>query len=117
MQKLPCEIIVWESLPAIRAAIATEMVASGLSQKTVSDILGMAPSAVSQYLSGKRGYRIEFTGEVKNSIASLATELRGGGVKDPGQKICSICTLIRGIESCGACDQKDNEEESELPEK
>lgn len=53
MQKLPCEIIVWDSLPAIRAAIAAEMVASGLSQKRVADILDMAPSAISQYISGR----------------------------------------------------------------
>ena len=110
MQKLPCEIVVWESLPAIRAAIAAEMVTSGLSQKMVADILGMAPSAVSQYLSGKRGYRIEFSSEVKNSIASLAADLRGGEVVDPGPRICSICTLIRGVESCGACEQTDEDE-------
>ena len=44
MEKLPCEDIVWESLPAIRAAIAAEMVATGLSQKEVARILDVITS-------------------------------------------------------------------------
>jgi len=107
MNKLPCELIVWDSLPAIRAAIAAEMVDSGLTQRVVADILGMAPSAVSQYLSGKRGYRIEFNQEVRDSIRALATDLREGRIRDPGPRICSICTLIRGISSCGACEEEE----------
>ncbi len=107
MEKLPCEHVVWESLPAIRAAIAGEMVSLGLSQKSVANILDMAPSAVSQYLTRKRGYRIEFTHEVKESIASLANDLAKGKITNPGPRICSICTLIRGVSSCGACDEKE----------
>lgn len=103
MQKLPCEIIVWDSLPAIRAAIAAEMVASGLSQKRVADILDMAPSAISQYISGKRGYRIDFSDEVKDAITSLANDMRGGELENPGPRICEICSLIRGTESCQVC--------------
>jgi len=105
MEKLPCEVIVWESLPAIRAAIAAEMVASGLSQKEVATILEMAPSAVSQYLSGKRGYQIEFTDDVKKAIASLSSDLRDGTLTNLSARICAICTLIRGTPSCGACDE------------
>jgi uncharacterized protein len=107
MNKMPCELAVWESLPAIRAAIASEMVDSGLSQRVVADILGMAPSAVSQYLSGKRGYRIEFNREVRESIISLSVDLREGKVGDPGPRICSICTLIQGITDCGACEESE----------
>ncbi|PKL60337.1 MAG: transcriptional regulator, partial [Methanomicrobiales archaeon HGW-Methanomicrobiales-4] len=105
MNKMPCELVVWESLPAIRAAIASEMVDSGLSQRVVADILGMAPSAVSQYLSGKRGYRIEFNQAVRESIISLSNDLREGKIVDPGPRICSICTQIRGVPSCDACEE------------
>ena len=107
MKKMPCELVVWDSLPAIRAAIASEMVASGLSQRVVANILDMAPSAVSQYISGKRGYRIEFTNEVREAIAALSADLREGRVEDPGTRICSICTQIRGISACGACDESE----------
>ena len=56
----PCQKIVWDVLPAIRAAIAVELVRCGVSQVEAARMLEIAPSAVSQYLSGKRGYRIEF---------------------------------------------------------
>lgn len=104
MDKLPCETIVWDSLPAIRAAIAGEMVKKGLSQKMVAGLLNMAPSAVSQYISGKRGYRIEFSPAVSAAISSLAADLISGTVSDPRTRICRICTLIReGESSCTAC--------------
>lgn len=106
MEKLPCERAVWESLPAIRAAIAAEMVESGLSQREVSHILKMAPSAVSQYLSGKRGYRIVFSNEVIGAIAELSADLREGRIEDPGPRICAICCLIRDTSSCGACNDE-----------
>ena len=104
MDKLPCEIIVWNSLPAIRAALAVEMVRCGLSQKMVASSLNMAPSAVSQYLSGKRGYRIIFSPEVHQAIADLASDIVSGSVQDPRDRICQICVLIRGDDSiCSAC--------------
>ncbi len=105
MEKLPCETIVWDSLPAIRAAIAAEMVKCGLSQKRVAITLNMAPSAVSQYLSGKRGYRIVFSDTVSAAIAQLARDLVSGVVQDPRDRICSICVLMRGGDSmCSACE-------------
>ncbi|HUI40108.1 MAG TPA: helix-turn-helix domain-containing protein [Methanothrix sp.] len=48
--KFPCEIIVWDVLPSIRAAIAKELVKRGISQKEVSQMLGITPPAVSQYV-------------------------------------------------------------------
>jgi predicted transcriptional regulator len=71
----PCQKIVWDVLPAIRAAIAVELVRGGVSQVGAARMLDIAPSAVSQYLSGKRGYRLEFEDEVKKSIAELARDL------------------------------------------
>ncbi len=110
MEKLPCETIVWDSLPAIRAAIAVEMVRCGLSQKMVANILNMAPSAVSQYLSGKRGYRIVFSDEVTDAIAELARDLVSAKISDPRDRICKICVLIRGGDKmCSACENPDIE--------
>lgn len=105
MDKLPCETIVWDSLPAIRAAIATEMVKLGLSQTMVAKSLNMAPSAVSQYISGKRGYRIVFSKEVSEAIADLAFDLTKGIISDPRIRICRICGLIReDMTPCKVCD-------------
>ena len=56
--KSPCQEVVWDVLPAIRAAIVSELVQNGVSQLEAARMLDLAPSAVSQYLSKKRGYRI-----------------------------------------------------------
>ncbi|WP_181391179.1 transcriptional regulator [Methanospirillum stamsii] len=115
MEKLPCETIVWDLLPAIRAVIAVEMVKQGLSQKMVANLLNMAPSAVSQYLSGKRGYRISFTPEVSEAIAQLSSDLVKGKVTDPRERICGICLLMRGGDAlCSACTVPDEEKNHEI---
>jgi Predicted transcriptional regulator len=41
--KSPCEEIVWNVLPSIRAAIAEELIKRGISQKDVSKMLGITP--------------------------------------------------------------------------
>jgi hypothetical protein len=98
----PCQRIVWDVLPAIRAAIAVELVKCGVSQVESARMLEIAPSAVSQYLSGKRGYRIEFENEVKRSIELLAEDLKDGKNVNLVQRTCEICRQLRdGDEQCG----------------
>jgi hypothetical protein len=61
-------------------------------------MLEIAPSAVSQYLSGKRGYRIEFEDDVKKSIELLARDLQHKGEVNLIQRICDICRQLRDDE-------------------
>jgi len=68
MMKTPCQKIVWDVLPAIRAAIAVELIRHGVSLVEAARMLEITPSAASQYLSGKHGYRIGFEDDVKRSI-------------------------------------------------
>jgi predicted transcriptional regulator len=97
----PCQKIVWDVLPAIRAAIAVELVRHGVSQVEASRMLEIAPSAVSQYLSGKRGYRIEFEDEVKKSIELLAGDLKDGKRVNLVKRTCDICRQLReGDDGC-----------------
>ena len=58
IMETPCQKAVWDLVPAIRASLAIELVNKGQSQATSAKLLGIAPSAVSQYIMGKRGYRI-----------------------------------------------------------
>jgi len=95
MVKTPCQQIVWDVLPAIRAALAAELVKNGISQQKVAELLEIAPSAVSQYLSGKRGYRIVFEGPVEKLIRELALDIKAGGVPDITARICAICHEIQ----------------------
>ena len=99
----PCQKIVWDVLPAIRAAIAVELVKCGVSQVEAARMLAIAPSAVSQYLSGKRGYRIEFENDVKRSIELLARDLKEGREVNLVQRTCDICRQLREGEEyqCG----------------
>ncbi|OPX63431.1 transcriptional regulator [Methanoregula sp. PtaB.Bin085] len=98
----PCQRIVWDVLPAIRAAIAVELVKCGVGQVDAARMLEIAPSAVSQYLSGKRGYRIEFENDVKKSIKGLAKDLKSGKKVDLVKRTCEICRQLReGDEQCG----------------
>jgi len=89
-------------LPAIRAAIAEELNALGVSQLEAARLLDMTPSAISQYLTGKRGYRIVFEDEVKESLNRLARDLKAGQVDDLAPRICEICAEIREEDEQGS---------------
>ncbi len=93
--KAPCEVIVWDVLPSIRAVLAEELIKMGLPQKEVSIILGITPAAVSQYVSKKRGYKIEFQDAVKDDIKRLANDILQGGVDNLSLRICEICMKLR----------------------
>ena len=89
-------------MPAIRAAIAVDLVKCGVSQTQAARLMEIAPSAVSQYLSGRRGYRVEFNEEAKEAIRSLAWDLKEGRVENLGNRICEICKQVRGEgDRCG----------------
>lgn len=118
----PCQKIVWDLVPAIRASLAIELVKKGQSQATAAKLIGIAPSAVSQYISGKRGYRIEFQGETKELIEKLAQDLIDNKVPDFVVRICEICVSARGIEKkcntgCGPEEQTDNKTEDKTDNK
>jgi predicted transcriptional regulator len=91
----PCQKIVWDVLPAIRAAIAVELVRHGVSQVEASRMLEIAPSA------GKRGYRIEFENDVKKSIELLAQDLKDKKEVNLVNRTCDICRQLReGDDGC-----------------
>ena len=95
MVKLPCQEVVWDLLPAIRAALATALVRKGHSQLEVARLLETAPAAISQYLSGKRGYRIEFDDDIKAELERAADEIASGETADVSARLCAICRTIR----------------------
>ena len=97
--KSPCEEIVWDVLPSIRAAIAEELIKRGISQKEVSKMLGITPPAVSQYVSKKRGYNIEFREDIRESIGKLADDLIEKKVDDLVKRICEICRMLQNDEN------------------
>lgn len=101
--KVPCQEIVWDIIPAMQAALAAELVNRGVSQIKVARVLSVAPSAVSQYLSGKRGYRVVFDDEIRDLIGKLSEDINTGTITENelGEKFCIICRHLRSDESCG----------------
>jgi hypothetical protein len=94
--KAPCELIGWYLLPSVRAELARELLKSGLSQKEVSEKLGMTQPAISYYLRRKRGNEIKFNKQTNNEIRKLAKSIaRGCNTSDQVLKICQICMEIR----------------------
>jgi predicted transcriptional regulator len=71
-------------------------------------MLEIAPSAVSQYLSGKRGYRIIFEGVARESIERLAQDLTSKKKIDLVARICEICRELRDEDehTCGVAGEK-----------
>ena len=102
MVKAPCQDIVMNIIPAIQATLAAELVGLGISQVQVAKSLSVAPSAISQYLSGKRGYRIVFDDEIMDIIRELAKEIQTKHLTEEEleQRFCGICGVIRGTDGC-----------------
>ncbi|UCF49025.1 MAG: helix-turn-helix domain-containing protein [Thermoplasmatales archaeon] len=98
--KTPCEIIVWNVVPIIRKEFAKNLIENnGLNQKEVADKLGITESAVSRYISGKRGI-LEITDagileEIKLSSKKIAKSKESEIVID---EICRICRLMKSKE-------------------
>jgi predicted transcriptional regulator len=94
--KTPCEIIVWNIVPVIRKEFAKNLIENhGLNQKKVADKLGISESAVSRYISGKRGV-LEITDneileEIRKSTDIIAKE-NGSAVIE---ETCKICKLLQ----------------------
>ncbi|MBO4522715.1 MAG: transcriptional regulator [Methanomicrobium sp.] len=100
--QLPCQQIVWDVIPAIRASIATDLGNMGVSNLEIARMLDIAPSAVSQYRSKKRGYRIEFDEDIKEEIKRIAEDLNSGAEVSVNKRICKICGMIRTDGGCGS---------------
>ncbi|UCF13151.1 MAG: helix-turn-helix domain-containing protein [Thermoplasmatales archaeon] len=97
--KTPCEIIVWNVVPIIRKEFAKSLIKYyDLTQRVVADKLGLTESAVSRYVSGKRG-ALEITDdEILEEIKESAKRI----VKENGtaviEETCRICRLLKSRE-------------------
>ncbi|MEM3948475.1 MAG: hypothetical protein QXM76_02655 [Zestosphaera sp.] len=55
MDHLPCDVVAKELMPAVRAALAITLVKQhGLTIYRTAKLLGVAPAAVSNYLTARR---------------------------------------------------------------
>ncbi len=95
--KVPCELIIWDILPAIRREFARILVKDfNLTQREAAKKLGVTESAVSQYMKFKRGNAVKFDKKMVKEIGKAMKDV-SESEKDSLliEKTCSICALIR----------------------
>jgi hypothetical protein len=108
--KIPCEIIVWYILPAIRKEFAKALIKNhDLTQKKVADKLGITEAAVSRYLSGKRGRGdlAILNKEIIEEIRKSTDQIIKGNDTTVVAETCRICNLLKSSKImegiCYAC--------------
>ena len=110
MKRLPCENIIWYGIPVVRRELAFCLINQfGLSQKDAANKLGITPSAVSQYISKKRG-RIEISDtNLLDEIKLSANNIIENGGESVISETCRICKLLRASGEfnlfCPGCDE------------
>jgi predicted transcriptional regulator len=100
--QFPCEILVKNILPAIKALMVKELNGKwGKSQKEIANLLGITQPSVSYYLHGERGGKAtDIIKEDKKTfqiISDLAEKLVTSDIPTQHvlKTICSICLKIR----------------------
>ena len=97
--KTPCEIIVWNIVPIIRKEFAKNLIEYyGLNQREVADKLGITESAVSRYLSGKRGLLEITNDEILNEIKKSSNKIAAENGSTVIEETCRICRLLKSKE-------------------
>ncbi len=97
--KTPCEIIVWKILPVIRKELAKALIEDyRFNQKKVADKLGLTESAVSRYISGKRGKTEILDRKILNEITKSAKRISKENGLAVIEETCRICNLLKSSE-------------------
>ena len=96
MSALPCENIIWYGIPVIRRELAFCLINQfGLTQKEAANKLGITPSAVSQYISKKRGKITTLDEKIISEIKLSAEKIYDQGEPVLNAELCKICKLLR----------------------
>jgi len=93
---IPCEVIVWQILPAIRRELAKNLIENcGLTQKEAAEKLGLTEAAVSRYLSGKRGDLKIPNGKVSEEFKKSTQKINDGDKKTVVTETCRMCDILK----------------------
>ena len=110
---IPCEIAVKSVIPAIKAAMAKELVEKySLKQNQVAEALGISQSAVSKYTRQVRGHVIEIDDieEIQPLINNMINLLINGNPERAEflSLFCKTCMTIRKkVLMCQFCQKTD----------
>ena len=110
---LPCEVAVKSLIPAIRSAIARELIHSyRLKQEEVAKLLGVTQTAISKYTRNVRGtvFRVEDMEEIKPRLKHIVTSLANGDMSkyELPKMVCEVCGILRRKRvMCTLCEYTD----------
>lgn len=100
--KTPCEEVIKEIIPTVRALIAKDLCLKyGFTQIEAAKKLGITQAAISQYISSKRGgkklKKLKSLSGVKSLIQEISKNIAEGKIskKELSSKICTICKAMR----------------------
>jgi len=91
---IACELMAFKVIPVIRRAAAVKM-AGKMKQKQIAEELGITESAVSQYLSKKRGNHGSFI----EKIVEKSVDKFAGEEMAHSERVCAICRDLRATRS------------------
>jgi len=94
--KIECEEVVWYTLPIIRKEFAKSLINDhGLTQRKTAEKLGITESAVSQYISKKRGDFRTPSAAIQKEIQLSTQRIATGDITVLKTETCRICHLLR----------------------
>lgn len=93
MLSFPCETAVWRTLPSIRSALARALIARGLTQRQVAELLATTEATISHYRKGKRGVAVKLEPDILKAIDQLADQLVAQviPVDELREQVCRLC--------------------------
>ncbi|MGQ4891884.1 MAG: transcriptional regulator [Candidatus Njordarchaeia archaeon] len=100
MLTTPCEVVVKEVLPAIRAMIVIELRERGMKQKEIARKLGLTQPAVSYYLNKRRAKKIQVfksEHELTEKVNELVDKIIKNEISwsDLSKAFCMLCSIAR----------------------
>jgi predicted transcriptional regulator len=103
MRRTPCEYVLWNGIPNIRKEFAETLIKQyGLSQREAAEKLGITPSAVSQYISKKRGKKDIFDNVIFQEISISVERIMKNNGNNVVLETCRICRLVQKNKYCSS---------------
>ncbi|MEM0231275.1 MAG: helix-turn-helix domain-containing protein [Candidatus Woesearchaeota archaeon] len=94
---VPCEEVIWKTLPAMRRELARIMVEElKISRREASEKLGITEAAISQYLKNKRGSKVIFTPQEIKLLKKAALKMANLSDSEMlSKEFCAVCSAVR----------------------